>query len=103
VYVPEAVNFIIVFEPEVVTVGLPVVVPVYKELGTDKITTPEPPADDPDAEAPLPPPPPPVFAVPADATLLFKLHDPLPPPPLPPVGIAVALSPLYTDPAPPPA
>ena len=28
VYVPEAVNLIIVFEPEVVTVGLPVVVPV---------------------------------------------------------------------------
>jgi hypothetical protein len=33
-----------VFEPLVVIVGLPVVVPVYAEVGTDKITTPEPPA-----------------------------------------------------------
>jgi hypothetical protein len=34
----------IVLEPLVVTVGEPVVVPEYDAVGTDKITTPEPPA-----------------------------------------------------------
>jgi hypothetical protein len=59
-----------VFEPLVVTVGLPVVMPVYFAVGTEIITTPEPPA----AAAytsgllfPPPPPPPPVLAVPATA------------------------------------
>jgi hypothetical protein len=33
-----------VLAPEVVTVGDPVVVPEYFEVGTDRITTPEPPA-----------------------------------------------------------
>jgi hypothetical protein len=33
----------IVFDPLVVTVGDPVVVPEYDEVGTDRITTPEPP------------------------------------------------------------
>jgi hypothetical protein len=41
--VPEAVNLIIVFAPLVVTVGLPVIVPEYLVVGTDNITTPEPP------------------------------------------------------------
>jgi hypothetical protein len=42
--VPEAVNLIIVLSPLVVTVGLPVVVPVYLVVGTDSITTPDEPA-----------------------------------------------------------
>jgi hypothetical protein len=62
VYVPEAVNVIIVLEPEVVIVGLPVVVPVYFDVGIEIITTPEPP--DPPPDPPPPPPPPPVFAPP---------------------------------------
>ena len=50
--------------PDVVTVGLPVVVPEYLVVGTDNITTPEPPAAvHPDVPF-LPPLPPPVFAVP---------------------------------------
>jgi hypothetical protein len=64
-------NLIIVLEPDVVTVGLPVVVPVYDEVGTDKIITPDPPAAFPEPEVFLAPPPPPVFAVPATATLPF--------------------------------
>ena len=47
-----------------VTVGVPVVVPVYRAVGIDKITTPDPP--DPPVvvcQAP-PPPPPPEFAPP---------------------------------------
>ena len=44
-YVPEPlVHLIIVLLPDVVTVGEPVVVPVYDEVGTDNITTPEAPA-----------------------------------------------------------
>jgi hypothetical protein len=43
VYVPEPVYFKIVLEPEVVIVGLPVVVPEYLAVGTDNIITPEPP------------------------------------------------------------
>ena len=37
------VHLIIVLEPEVVIVGLPVVVPEYDVVGTERITTPEPP------------------------------------------------------------
>ena len=44
--------------PEVVTVGLPVVVPEYPIVGTFKITTPDPPFS-------AQPAPPPVFAVPS--------------------------------------
>jgi hypothetical protein len=45
VYVPDpaVVHLIIVLEPEVVTVGEPVTVPEYDPVGTDRITTPEPP------------------------------------------------------------
>jgi hypothetical protein len=41
-----------VFEPLVVTVGEPVVVPVYRDVGIERITTPEPPVE----LAPAPPP-----------------------------------------------
>jgi hypothetical protein len=37
------VNLIIVSEPEVVIVGEPVVTPEYLAVGTESITTPEPP------------------------------------------------------------
>jgi hypothetical protein len=48
VYVPDPdVQVIMVLEPEVVIVGEPVVVPEYLDVGTDKITTPEPPAPPP--------------------------------------------------------
>ena len=73
--------FKIVFVPLVVTVGEPVVVPVYLAVGMDKITTPEPPA--PPVEFPAPPPPP-VLAVPAFPALV----EPLPPPPEPPFEAA---------------
>jgi hypothetical protein len=45
VYVPEDVNVRMVLVPDVVTVGEPVVVPVYSAVGKDNITTPEPPSD----------------------------------------------------------
>ena len=50
------------FEPDTVTVGEPETVPVYELVGTEKITTPEPPVDP--VTAHPPPPPPPVLAVP---------------------------------------
>jgi hypothetical protein len=66
--VPEELNLIIVLEPDVVTVGDPVVIPEYAAVGTERITTPEPPEEDVPTETPNvpppPPPPPPVFAVP---------------------------------------
>jgi hypothetical protein len=37
------VNLIIVFDPEVVIVGEPVVAPEYAEVGTERIITPDPP------------------------------------------------------------
>jgi hypothetical protein len=40
VYDPAPVNVRIVLDPEVVTAGDPVVVPVYLAVGIDKITTP---------------------------------------------------------------
>ena len=68
------------------TVGLPVVVPVYHIDKTERMTTPEPPAA-PDGilnpSEPPPPPPPPVFAVPAVPVL--PLLPPAPPPPAPPL------------------
>ena len=76
-YEPEAVNLIIVLEPDVVIVGEPVVVPEYDAVGTEIITTPEPPAEESAAATfplyPPPPPPPPVLADPAveDVTLPF--------------------------------
>ena len=66
--------------PDVVTVGLPVVVPVYLAVGIDRITTPEPPAA-PAAFPLLDPPPPPVFAVPAVPTVSSAV-TPAPPPPV---------------------
>ena len=63
-YVPLPVNLIIVSVPEVVTVGLPVVVAEYPIVGTFKITTPDPPAPPTPCSGPEAPPPPlPVFAV----------------------------------------
>jgi len=45
VYVPDpVVNLMIVSDPLVVTVGEPVTVPVYLDVGTEIITTPLPPA-----------------------------------------------------------
>ena len=55
------------FDPDVVTVGEPVVVPEYNDVGTDNITTPEPPVPPgkfPALPDPEPPPPLPVFADP---------------------------------------
>ena len=46
----------IVFDPLVVTVGEPVTTPLYVEVGSDKITIPEPPAP-PLVETPPPPAP----------------------------------------------
>ena len=88
----------IVLAPDVVTVGEPVVVPLYLVVGTDKITTPEPPiAEEQLALLPFPPAPPPVFAVPATpAVVLF----PAPPPPAPPVPGEFE---LCAPPPPPPA
>jgi hypothetical protein len=101
VYVPEAVNLMIVLDPDVVIVGLPVVVPEYKIVGTDNIITPEPPAA-PAAEPALKPldapPPPPVEYSPSVATLVFQFVGP--PPPSPPVEIYGEEALL---PAPPPA
>ena len=80
---------IIVFDPLVVTVGEPVVVPVYLAVGTEIITTPDPPAA-PELGLPPPaPPPPPVLAVPA--TPAVAPCPPLPPPPEPPGAIGVPL------------
>ena len=71
--------------PEVLTDGEPVVVPEYFAVGTEMMTTPEPPL------APFglaaisepPPPPPPVLTVPA--TEVVRLNPaPVPPPPEPP-------------------
>ena len=66
-YVPEPlVHLIIVLEPLVVTVGEPVVVPEYDAVGTDRITTPEPPVPPKVPVAPgppAPPPPPPVLEI----------------------------------------
>ena len=53
-----------VFAPLVVTVGVPVVTPVYEAVGIDKITTPEPPFPPPLEPPPLPPLP--VLAVPLE-------------------------------------
>tara|TARA_R110002033_G_scaffold157581_1_gene193657 strand:+ start:568 stop:723 length:156 start_codon:yes stop_codon:yes gene_type:complete len=44
VYVPVELNCIIVLDPDVETVGEPVVVPEYEAVGTLSITTPLPPA-----------------------------------------------------------
>jgi hypothetical protein len=44
VYVPEEVNFRIVFAPLTVTVGDPVYVLEHLAVGMDRMTTPEPPA-----------------------------------------------------------
>jgi hypothetical protein len=44
VYVPDELNATIVLLPDVVTVGLPVVVPEYSPVFIERITTPEPPA-----------------------------------------------------------
>ena len=77
----------IVSLPLVVTVGDPVVVPVYSEVKSLSITTPLPPAPDiaePLFCPPVPPPPPPVFAVPAVPLSFAPVHPPLPPPPAPP-------------------
>ena len=72
------------------TVGEPVVVPEYLDVGIDKITTPEPPLAPkyplpPDA-APAAPPPPPVLAPPAPADELDVALPPefsAEPPPVP--------------------
>lgn len=83
-----------VLEPLVVTTGDPVVTPVYCEVKSDKITTPEPPFP-PVAGDPLaPPPPPPVFAVP----LFPVVKAAFPPPPVPPVPCVA----LEVPPPPPP-
>jgi hypothetical protein len=68
VYVPFPVNFKIVFEPVVVIVTDPVYSPEYVDVGTDNITTPDPPEPgvpntDPNPGLP-PPPPPPVLVEP---------------------------------------
>jgi hypothetical protein len=58
-------NFTTVFEPDVVTTGDPVVVPVYEAVGIRRITTPDPPFPPVGVDVPFaPPPPPPVFTVP---------------------------------------
>ena len=63
---PVPVNVNIVLAPLVVTVGLPVVVPVYLAVGIDSITTPEPPLKPETVLAP-PEPPPPLLATPLAA------------------------------------
>jgi hypothetical protein len=94
VYVPLAVNLIIVLDPLVVMVGLPVVVPLYLDVGTERITTPEPPlAKLPDDD---PPAPPPKLVVPLVPLLVPEPAPPPPDPPLPPTPT------LLTPPPPPP-
>ena len=79
-----------VLEPLVVIVGDPVVVPEYLAVGTDRITTPDPPF--PEARpVPLPvtpPEPPPVLAVPADPAVSC-VPDVVAPPPKPPGTVVV--------------
>ena len=65
-----------------VTVGEPVVVPEYRDVGIERMTTPEPPVEVPVSESFVAPPPPPVFAVPP--VVAWLLRAPLPPPPEPP-------------------
>ena len=80
-------NFIIVSLPDVVTVGLPVVVPLYFAVSTLNITTPEPPsAASAQPYEPFPPPPPPVLTVPSVGNPM-SFPPPFPPPPAPPVPI----------------
>jgi hypothetical protein len=67
--------------PDVVTVGEPVVIPEYLDVGIRIITTPEPPADAEVFGLLPPPPPPPVFAVPAVEPPPAMSSAPLPPPP----------------------
>ena len=64
-YEPEPVNLSIVFVPDVVTFGEPVVVVEYELVGTLIITTPEPPEPPVAGPAwPPPPAPPPKLALP---------------------------------------
>ena len=97
VYVPDALNIITVLLPKVVTVGLSPTVPEYLAVGTDSITTPEPPCLPACAPVPplSPPPPPPVFVSPAVVAPLEAA--PVPPPPRPPDTVEAE------PPAPPPA
>lgn len=90
-------NFRIVLEPLVVTVGEPVVTPEYSAVGTEMMTTPDPP--EPVTLLEPPPPPPPVFAAPDVGFEMVKL-PPVPPPPVPP---APPGWPLVVDAPPPPA